>query len=358
MKVAIRADASLRIGAGHVVRCLTLAKELRRRRADVMFVCGVYEGNLCNFIEREGFAVSRLNGLQECYLAAGEARRVRGDGEQHLDAECTIAAIGESHCDWLIVDHYALDTDWETMLRPYADHLMVIDDLADRKHNADLFLDQNYNSPLHERYMKLLPDGATLLLGSDYSLVRHEFYERRNDALARRCGDLNRLMVFMGGGDIDNDTATVLEGLATSSMNKLKVDVIIGAANPYMTEVKSICAELPAATLHIQTSRMAELMFLADCAINAAGSTTWERCTLGLPALVAIQSDDQVAIANAVHQKGGHRLLGWANKLTCKDYADAIESLDANDLLQMSEVSAGLCDGRGVYRVADQLFKF
>ena len=60
MKVCIRADASAEIGTGHVMRCLTLAMELRSRGDEVIFVCRELPGNLCDFLEEKGFNVARL----------------------------------------------------------------------------------------------------------------------------------------------------------------------------------------------------------------------------------------------------------------------------------------------------------
>jgi len=347
MRVFFRTDSSTDIGSGHVIRCLALAEELRQCGAEIIFICREYMGNLCGFIESKGFSVSLLSGNLQAKSACED---------WETDARESAEAIGK--CDWLIMDHYGLDKQWERHLRKHTRHIMVIDDLANREHDADILLDQNFNSPLHKNYKSLLPDGCIFLLGSKYSLIRAEFRLYRDEALSRRDGSLKRLLVFMGGGDPDNDTVKVLSGLLSSSIRSISVDVVLGGSNPYYEKIKQFCKQLPFATLHVQTPRMAELMTLSDCAINASGSTTWERCTLGLPALVVIQSNDQVAVANAVHQRGGHRLLGWANKLTSKDYADALDSLDPDDLLQMSEISAGLCDGRGAIRVAEYLLKF
>jgi UDP-2,4-diacetamido-2,4,6-trideoxy-beta-L-altropyranose hydrolase len=110
--------------------------------------------------------------------------------------------------------------------------------------------------------------------------------------------------------------------------------------------------------LHVQTSKMAELMTRADLAINGGGSTTWERCVLGLPGIVAIQSNDQAAIAQAIQQIGGQRVLGRSGELTARDYGRAIDDLTPDELIRMSTISAGLCDGVGADRIATQLMNW
>jgi UDP-2,4-diacetamido-2,4,6-trideoxy-beta-L-altropyranose hydrolase len=344
MNVVFRSDASSALGSGHVMRCLTLAEELRSRGATVAFACRVADGDMCDAIAARGFAVFRLN------ISAPEE-------SWQTDAAQTQAALQTAGVvpDWLVVDHYELDRRWEAVLRSQVRHIMVIDDLANRPHDCDLLLDQNFDSPLHRSYARLLPPAARLLLGTEYALVRAEFEQHRQCALARRTGQLRRILISMGGTDPANDTAVALAGLATQAVDGVGLDVVIGAGNPHRETVRRLCADNPRAELHIQTSRMAELMMRADLAIAAGGSTTWERCVLGMPALVTIQSDDQAPIAKAVAAVGGHRVLGTSKEVTAQDYGSALQALTPDELVHMSTISATLCDGRGTRRVATHL---
>ena len=78
-------------------------------------------------------------------------------GTELEDAENTIKAVGKSYPDWLIVDHYSLGYKWEKKLRPFVDKIFVIDDLANRKHTCNMFLDQNWFKNMNDRYNGLLP---------------------------------------------------------------------------------------------------------------------------------------------------------------------------------------------------------
>jgi UDP-2,4-diacetamido-2,4,6-trideoxy-beta-L-altropyranose hydrolase len=344
MNFVFRSDASSALGSGHVMRCLTLAEELRNRGAIVAFVCRIRDGDMCDAIAAHGFVVFRLN------ISALEAG-------WEMDAAQTQAALRSAGlvAEWLVVDHYDLDRRWEAVLRSQARHIMVIDDLANRPHDCDLLLDQNFDSPLHRSYARLLPAAARLLLGTEFALVRAEFEQHRQCALVRRTGQLRRILISMGGTDPANDTAVALAGLATQAADGVGLDVVIGAGNPHRQVIRKLCAANPRAELHIQTSRMAELMMRADLAVAAGGSTTWERCVLGMPALVTIQSDDQAPIANAVAAVGGHRVLGSSQDLTAQDYGRALQALTVDELVRMSTISATLCDGRGTQRVATHL---
>jgi UDP-2,4-diacetamido-2,4,6-trideoxy-beta-L-altropyranose hydrolase len=345
MNFAIRVDASRSIGIGHVMRCLTLAGALRESGVVVSFACREFDGHLCNLIEARGFAVTRMPAFDTGIYEDAEQTRVA-------------TTIQGQRADWLIVDHYGIDYRWEDILRPSVGRIMVIDDLADRPHECDLLLDQNLENPRHSRYSELLPRGARKLLGTSYALVRPEFQKKRDEALRRRDGTVMRLLISIGGTDPENETAKVLAGLAVCQKAVVAIDVVLGEHSPYEQEIRKRCEYLPSAKLHIQTSRMAELMTQADLAINGGGSTTWERCVLGLPAIVTIQSEDQAPIAETLDRMGGHRVLGWSKDLVAEDYGRAIDALTGDALKQMSKVSASLCDGRGADRVAAELLNW
>lgn len=336
MRFVFRADASTDIGAGHVVRCATLAGQLRQGGHATAFLCRLCPGNLNDWLAAAGHTIIALPTVFS--------------SEQDDAAACLEALRGQAF-DGLIVDHYQLGTAWERLLAAHARRTMAIDDLA-RPHDVGLLLDQNFPNPLQAGYPDALPATCRLLLGPAYALVRPEFAAGRSAALARRQGQLERLLVCMGGSDAENETCKVLAGIAQSRRSNLAVEVVIGAGNPHRTAVEAACGNLPAAQLHVQTSRMAELMASADCAITAGGSTTWERCTLGLPGLVTTVADNQVAIARAVHDARGHDLLGWYADLTPGDYARALDNLTVEHLRSMAAAAAAICDGQGAARVA------
>jgi UDP-2,4-diacetamido-2,4,6-trideoxy-beta-L-altropyranose hydrolase len=344
MNIVFRADASITIGTGHVVRCLTLADALRRRGAQCHFICRPDAGHLLDLIRLKGHAVQAL--------ACGDG--AESDVDWRKDAAQTLNINDELHPDWLIVDHYRLGQEWEDEIRSSARRLFVIDDLG-RPHRCDMLLDQNLHNPMHGRYRESLAGDTQLLLGPEFALVRPEFAALRPSALKRRHGSFSRLLISMGGSDPDNETSKVLGGLLLSWDSRWTVDVVIGSSNPNAKYVEVACHRLPNAQLHVQTTKMAELMLAADCAINAGGSTTWERCCLGLPALVTIVSDDQAAIAESVAKAGAQILVGWNTDLTADDYARAIGALTRQQLCDMSAAAAGICDGLGADRVAARL---
>lgn len=342
MKVVFRADASVLIGSGHVMRCLALADALKSRGASCYFVCREQAGNLLEYIRGHGHTSLSL------------PKTVGETCDWLMDAEDTRRILVELIPNWLIVDHYRLGEEWEIALRSFAGRILAIDDIG-RPHACDLLLDQNMPNPMHDSYRKMLAPKVELLLGPRYALVRPEFAALRPRALARRNGSLARVVVSMGGSDPYNETCKVLEGLGEGMGSKLDVDVVIGSSNPNRESVEAACARMSSAKLHVQTSKMGELMLAADCAICAGGSTTWERCCMGLSAIVTALSADQLAIAESLAKIGAHVYLGTNTELSSADYARALQGLDPDSLRAMSLAAAGVCDGHGVERIAERL---
>jgi len=339
MRFLIRADASQSIGTGHVVRCATLAHQLTAAGHEVRFLCRRQPGDLIGWLEAQGLPVAPLSS---------------GDHDQSADAALCCDLVGPSRFDWLIVDHYALDAVWERAMTDTAHRIFAIDDLG-RAHACDLLLDQNYASPTHDLYRAKVPARCQFLFGPEFALVRPAFAALRATSLRKSRQRLSRLLVFMGGSDPVDETTKVVSGIALARLADLALDVVIGSSNPHRTAVERACEQLPDVALHVQTSEMAALMARADCAIGAAGSTTWERCTLGLPALVTILAENQTQIAEKVAASGGHRLLGRYDDLSSETYVRALKELTPDRLNAMSTAAATLCDGEGAKRVAARL---
>ena len=363
MKFLIRADVSVQIGTGHVMRCLTLADELRGRGAEVAFVCREFGGNLCSYIEEKGYSVHRLpvSGTSKQNIESGLKHAGWFGADWKTDAgqvEEIIKSLGTTP-DWLVVDHYALDDRWEGYLRSYVKKIMVIDDLADRTYDCDLLLDQNFYENLESRYDRLIPSGCKKLLGPKYALLRPEFREARKK-LRKRDGHVKRIMIFFGGSDPTNETAKTLEAIRMLNMPDIAVDVVVGSANPNKDKTNKLCASITNVTYHCQVSNMAKLMADADLFIGGGGSTTWERCCLGLPGLVMAIASNQDAIAVGCDQAGIGIHINKSKDIRPHQIQIEIEKMLLNQtaLLTMGKKSANMVDGKGANYVAFFLTEF
>ncbi len=352
MKVAIRTDASLHIGTGHVMRSLALADRLRAAGADVLFICRQHGGHLCDFIRHRGFAVAPLPAPQEGWQVPAEPPHAAWLGASwQQDAAETTAAL-PWRPDWLLVDHYAIERQWQQALRPAVGRIMVQDDLADRAHDCDLLLDQNAAAIPDTRYDALLPAHCQRLLGPQYAMLRPEFAAARA-ALAPRSGAVRRLFLFIGGADPANVTGAALQAVAALGRPGLAVDVVIGAANPHHEALARQCEALPGARLLRQVDNIAELMAQADLAIGAGGGAMWERCAVGLPSIVLAVAGNQEPGCEAMAQAGRILYLGRAERLAPGALEAALALACASPWLlrHLAEASLGLVDGRGAERV-------
>ncbi len=363
MKILIRTDSSVQIGTGHVMRCLTLADELCGRVAEVIFVCREFDVNLCGYIEEKGYIVHRLpvsdapeQGDQNIETGLKHAAWLGADWQTDAGQVEEIIKGFETAPDWLVVDHYAIDERWERYLRPYVKKIMVIDDLADRAHDCDLLLDQNFYDNLESRYDGLVPSRCKKLLGPQYALLRPEFREARKN-LRKRDGHVRRIMIFFGGSDPTDETTKALEAICMLNRPDIAVDVVVGSANPNKDKINKLCASITNVTYHCQVSNMAKLMVDADLFIGGGGSTTWEKCCLGLPSLIISTVMNQDAIAVGCDQAGIGIHINKLKKITPHQIQIEIERMFFNKtiLLNMGKMSANMVDGNGADYVASFL---
>lgn len=348
MNIVFRVDASVRIGTGHVMRCLTLAQRLQEYKVNILFVCRELEGHLCELIEDKGFPVRRLPRMKPENKPANWVEHAEWlTVPWETDASQTRELITGQFCqvDWLIVDHYALDYRWELKLLEDVGSLMVIDDLADRKHQCDILLDQNYYSDMYIRYRDLVPSGCRFHLGPSHALLRKEFYEKKRQ-LRLRDGNIRKVMVFMGGSDFSNETDKVLEAIRLSGLEEIRFDMIVGASNPNRLSIREQCAGMKNVRYLGQVHDMAKVMADADLAIGCGGSTTWERCFMGLPSLTIVAAQNQIRIAREVENYGAAWNLGMKENVTAHNIALCLKKAVNNtkSLLHMQKKALELVD--------------
>lgn len=363
MHIAFRTDASLDIGTGHVMRCLTLADALRERGVASRFICRAHPGNLIDTIRQRGYEVQSLalnNAPASADAEMADALPVHAawlGSDWVTDAQETIAALGETIVDWLVVDHYALDAHWERSVQPFCRNLMVIDDLADRLHDADLLLDQNLGRNAAD-YSELAPIGCKMLVGPRYALLRPEFSVLRADSLAHReKSGFKKILIAMGGVDKDNATARILDALRDGCLPaECSLTVVMGPHAPWLAQVKEKAAAMPWRTeVQVNIHNMAQLMADSDFAIGAAGTTAWERCCLGLPTATLILAKNQAQGAIALEAAGAVLLLRSLSNLEEELPALMRKLTQADILREMNQSCSAITDGRGATRVVSEL---
>jgi UDP-2,4-diacetamido-2,4,6-trideoxy-beta-L-altropyranose hydrolase len=338
MKILIRADSSSTIGGGHLMRCLSLAERLRRDGAAVILAARDLPGSQGEMVEERHFELVRV-----------------GDGPEVEEMKKVFDATGR--VNWMIVDHYGYNDQTESPLRSYSDHIMVIDDLANRRHDCDLLLDQNLYPDAETRYKDLVPASCRKLFGPNYALLRHEF-PAAHENLRHRDGIIRHLLITMGGADPRDITSTVLQAIELLDWPELTMDIVIGPSNPRFDKIRRICPPPPRARIHHPAKDMAALMAKADLCIGTAGSTTWERCCLGLPTIFIASGDCEAPIAQAADTAGIGKYIGRYNEVWPEMIAGELENLKKRPelILNWSRKASKLVDGRGVKRVCREIY--
>jgi UDP-2,4-diacetamido-2,4,6-trideoxy-beta-L-altropyranose hydrolase len=358
-------DASVSIGTGHVMRCLTLASALRVKGFDCFFICCNHSGNLISEITKRDFSVTIVPSFAETQVNSG-VKEFIVDGENkisHINIDCLNDAIQTANSfvgkkiDCLVVDHYGLDVYWERCMRSLCRKLVVIDDLMDREHICDIFLDQNLGRKPND-YKKFLPKGCRILLGPKYSLLRPEFIDLRTGIQIREgSSDVRKILISMGGVDEINATSKVLRSILQASLSEnINITVVMGKFAPWIDNVKAVIKNMPQhVELRVNVNNMAELMANADLAIGAAGTTSWERCCLGLPSIICILAENQISIASALERVGAARIFKIDDAEA--DIGQLIRELliDSQALMVMRRVALGIVDGHGVHRVVNTI---
>ena len=332
--MVFRADASSLIGSGHVMRCLTLAQRLHKEEnAKVVFIMRRLSGNLIDLVRKQGFDVLVLPPADQDYELEDYGLWLTVPME--VDAQQTIEALQhylqEHGCDVtdrLIVDSYALDEQWEQMLRPYSREIMVIDDLANRRHDCDILLDQNFYLNKDVRYVGLVPEHCKMLLGPDHALLREEFYDVKKHP-RKRDGTIKNILVFYGGSDLTNETEKAIKALVHlhDEGYNFTADIITGVSNSRREKIKHLCSKYHFFHYYCQVSNMAELMNKADLMLGAGGSTTWERLYMELPALVTAVAENQIQGCEDCCKAGMINYLGKAENVTVEIIREAINQM-------------------------------
>lgn len=329
MNILLRADASAKTGGGHMGRCIALAQELGAR------------GNLVEFATR---ADDRL-GTSMLTRAEIPFRILDCNDDWQSDAKATRETAQAS--DWVVVDHYGLDDRWETQIKESGSKILVIDDLASRRHDCDILVDAG-RAPGSDAYRDLLPPASAVLLGPRYSILRREFRERQRRAPRTR---KKNILVFFGSVDGSELTIPVLEALdGVDHRASLNVHVVVTDANPRRRQVR----QFEGVIVHENVPSMATVLGDMDMAIGAAGLSMWERCRMGIPSLTIAVNDNQKPGLEIAASAGAIVPLALEDARSSRILHETVSAFVANrSALEAAGSSARqLVDGKGAVRIA------
>jgi UDP-2,4-diacetamido-2,4,6-trideoxy-beta-L-altropyranose hydrolase len=336
----IRADADLNMGTGHVMRCLALAQAWRDAGGLVAFAAAHLPEPLTARLQSERVETISVNAV------AGSVK----------DAAETAAVALERGAEWVVVDGYHFNAEYQKAVKHAGLKLLYVDDNGIQAHyHADLILNQNIHATaaLYEKR----DAGTQLLLGTKYALLRREFrvfpkQSRPTPEVARR------LLVTMGGSDSSNVTGKVLAALDLIDLPGLTVQVVVGGSNTHYEELKSIAGQMHIAVqlLH-NVSDMPAIMAQADMAVSAAGSSCWELAFMGVPTVLIVVAPNQLSSAQKLSEAGLMHTIGRGMKWDDSELESAVGELLANHTrrLRMHRQLRELVDGQGVFRAISDM---
>lgn len=331
----IRADASIEMGTGHLMRCLALAQAWKDEGGRVVFITACQSEALLQRLRDEGFDVHTLAGAYP----------------DDSDWEYTKDILAVYPGAWVVLDGYHFDEAYQQRIKQLCHQLLVIDDIAHLKHYyADIVLNQN----LHASQLGYYCEPYTrLLLGTRYALLRREFlawkdWKREIPRSARR------VLVTLGGADPENHTLKVVQALDKVEVTGVEATVIIGANNPHRDVLETATRRSRTPIRLIRNSQsMPDLMAWADVAVSAAGTTTWELLFLGTPILALISAYNQQRVAEQIQVHKVGKNLGEIGDISIEILVEAV-SLFLEDFgfrANACENARRIVDGRGAQRV-------
>lgn len=332
----IRADASLEIATGHVMRCLALAQGWRGQGGEVVFVMAESTPAVERRLKAEQVGIERID---------AEPGGLK-------DMELTRSLAVEKSAVWVVIDGYRFGAHYQQHVKAARQRVLFVDDYGHAtRYFADLVLNQNAHAD-ETRYRHRAAD-TQLLLGPQYALLRREFALWR-DWKREISATGNRILITFGGSDPDNFTLRVLEALQRASLNGIEAAVVVGGNNPHLESLERAAEKSPKQVRLIKdASNMPELMAWADCAVAAAGATCWEMCFLGLPALLADLAPNQLPTARRLNELGAGFYLGNPKDISSSVICEKLQWLlsSAERRIAMSAAGRELVDGMGVSRV-------
>lgn len=352
MKIFIRVDASEAIGTGHLNRCLNLADALRLKGCQSLFAINNASLGLQEKITKRGHEIVSLG---SDFSTITNALSLVNIEQQLLDARNCSKLLEKYQPDLVIVDHYNLDYNWERMLKPLTKSILVIDDLANRKHECSMLLDQ---TPVrtYRDYANLVEFNTLLLIGPEYTILHPDFSIYRNKKIINPVSSKN-LLVGMGGLDSNNLIPKILTFLEQKpEITQYGINVVISSMAPQIKLLEKIIRSSSLRIqLHVEAQNFVELLAMSDFAICAGGLMSLELACLGVPALILPLNEIQSEVSSKLSEEVDFFIASnWTSDFepalsTCMD------SLLQNANLNKTRRIHTKIDGLGTMRLVDSI---
>ncbi|WML37706.1 UDP-2,4-diacetamido-2,4,6-trideoxy-beta-L-altropyranose hydrolase [Clostridium sp. OS1-26] len=351
MKIGIRADGGSKIGMGHIIRTLALAKELLKYNNEVLYICrakcsnidffALFNKNIITITNNNVKAYEELIGneyIKGIKKVLSEGFRVNLVRESNL-----IEDLKKVEADTLITDSYEVDADYFNKTKDIFPQTVYIDDMNLHYFNVSILINQNINA---EDFSYNANEDTRLMLGTKYVMLRDEFKHMAVRYISEKVRDV---MLTVGGADPYHITERILAWVKNLKYN---FHVVIGPSFDNNNIKDFECDKIKL----YYNADMCEIMKKCDVAISACGSTLYELCRVGTPTLGIVLADNQVGVANKFHEIGVINNLGWYKNLTKDKLIKELSFLECYE--RRREISYNmikLVDGKGPKRIAKEL---
>ena len=338
-------DASTEIGSGHILRCLTLSRELKNKFSKIIFLTSNNSKPILENIKPISIEIMHISSLKNLKSA------------NYDDLSETIKKIVLNYSEdnnFLLIDHYDVDFNLESILKHLFSKIFVIDDLANRKHQCDLLIDYGYYNDFENRYNKFVSKNTKKLLGPKYMIIRPEFREKSKKIFQEKI-ELKKILITFGSVDDTNECEKVLDALCSLTKNQFEIFVIAGSYNQNFLHLVQKFKKYNYIKIIQHVNDIEELMSNCDLCFGAGGTTNLERFCIGLPSIVTIVADNQEEGVNFLSDLGHVINMGLAKNVSAHNYAETIQNLDTKLLYDMSQKNQKLVDGLGSKRIQNEI---
>ena len=333
MKIAFRVDASPGIGIGHLMRCLALSEELTRR------------GHTCVVLSK----IDRSDLLKKIKAFHVDVQKIDANASLKKDLETLLDFSSDHEIDWIVTDHYGIDTSYVKEIKKQGFHVLSVDDTAQIHYHSDIVVNQNIDA---EHLTFSIEPYTILLRGSAYVMLRDELLVREKK---KYHDSVKKILITLGGSDPDNYLLKVLQSLDTVA-KKVDVQVIVGPFNQFLSQLKSYVKQSNANIVLITSpEKMVDFYLESDLAVSAGGSSCYELAYFGIPNVIITIADNQLGIAREFHRQQLGVYLGMKHQVKPEAIKNKIKELIENHSLRqrMSRNEKILVDGKGKQRIVD-----
>lgn len=368
--IYIRTDGNSNIATGHLVRCLCIAQALESLNKSVCFLvsdtdsltllqdlsCSIFQGYSFSF-QIKILETAVYDNLE---LEIDELKTLLTSNQDSLSQKkVTLSHTDGFHKPILFVDSYFVTQTYFSSLQEFV-RLAYMDDLRSFDYNVDLVINYDVipDSKISE-YDTAYTNASVKLLGAQYTPLRRQF---QNQEVSLK-SEIQNILITTGGSDPYHFTETLISYFLSQNIS-VNLHVVVGKLFKTTEALEELAKQNASIHLYHNISDMAGLMKQCDYAISAAGTTLYELCALGIPAISFTMADNQLIMAETFAET---EAVPYAGDLRNQIEGDTNEILSEikNHFITLNEVPSKretqhkkmrqLLDGNGAIKIANAL---